>query len=600
MVPEAVAPFTLFEDTECLGALAGWARHLKLPKVDLGEPSTVRAHNIALAHAVCNEAQWPLVDDNFTGSFSAVAHSRKDGSTVIFNDSMGTHPVYYTSQRGALLGSTSLLVLGRTTRGGPDAIGILQAISGGDFCNYGRRTILRGVDRLLPGELIHLDRALQTSFRYDNLLYQDGGNDGTWSLAEAADRLWDCLREDIAACAGNTEVVNLALSGGWDSRIVLAGLRPIARRIRCFTYGTGPDEYEVALARKLAQHAGAQFIFCDMAADYFPTIDVLTRNVAATENAAWPQWFPILQSPEASTGGIIMLGDAFDSVTGRNVLAFSTPQNRQRLFATQVLGRRPQMTPASAEAFATWSEATLQAEVGRQLDMLFALNLEVIGSLDRRDIEEGLRDGVGSFLHRVGEQCHIHAETYDELYRMYVYGRNNVGRHLLTLSQRFTALGPTMSFRALRLALRVDPVLRANGMLLDRLIRRASFGGLSNVPTADTPFMPQTAPLLLKLSVWGARVMADRALIRRYMRARDHRLRRRVIRSIDYAALYSRPEVVERVRSWFSGRYIEPSVFVTRVEKRARLETPPFVPTDIIGPANASILLDLVYDEAWA
>ena len=48
--------------------------------------------------------------------------------------------------------------------------------------------------------------------------------------------VWNCLQEEIRVAVQGNAQVNVALSGGWDSRHVLAGLHR-SSGVRCLTYG---------------------------------------------------------------------------------------------------------------------------------------------------------------------------------------------------------------------------------------------------------------------------------------------------------------------------------------------------------------------------
>ncbi|MCB9201616.1 MAG: hypothetical protein H6604_01020 [Flavobacteriales bacterium] len=97
--------------------------------------------------------QWPLSDE-ITGSFSITVISNT--SIRFCNHCIGIYPLYYYIQGDTYIISTDIhwmaYALNEVVEF--DEVGIIQKLFGRERVNIGARTILKGVKRLLLGELI--------------------------------------------------------------------------------------------------------------------------------------------------------------------------------------------------------------------------------------------------------------------------------------------------------------------------------------------------------------------------------------------------------------------------------------------------------------
>ena len=134
-----------YKESDKYGYLCGYIRQFSLSKkADLCE------HNESLFSELFAN-NWPL-DNDFTGSFSAMAIDKSQ--IIIANDLIGIYPIYYYKNDYELIICSSLIALGAIINEKYDYIGVIQRITGPDYCNFGKRTIIKNVSRLLPGEFL--------------------------------------------------------------------------------------------------------------------------------------------------------------------------------------------------------------------------------------------------------------------------------------------------------------------------------------------------------------------------------------------------------------------------------------------------------------
>ncbi|MBN2474332.1 MAG: hypothetical protein JXB62_06975 [Pirellulales bacterium] len=551
----------------------------------------------ALAASLTNGV-WPLGDEWF-GSFACVVFDTSNGHTVLANDALGYYPLYYCSLGSdELIAGSSQILLNRILGRPPDPVGLLQAISRPSFSNYGRRTLLHGVSRLLPGEAVSFSRDRARPLHlYDNSLYSELRSTDVEESAETAFRL---LAKHVEFLCEGQEEVFLGLSGGWDSRVVLGALahqrRGTQQQVRCTTYGQG-DLYESRIARKCAQVSGGRFRSYPDDAYYFPAADLFSEYVRKTEAVYVTAWLAVLET--AVPGGdhpLFLLGDMCESIDGRNILAFSTRAARVREFGRSLVGVQERFTPLDDAGFQAWEKRVVESIVARQMANFPRIDKALLDGAQGADIEQQLVEDVKTTTRRVGENEVFFVELLDELLAWYVRGRVELGRQMLILNARFTGVSPAMSFQILRAISNVHPRLRLRRRLMNAIARLDALKSLARIPSAQVPYLTMNAPSLLKELVWGGRSTIDQLLIRRKLGTRNHRARSRLLKSFDCICAYDNAARSGVVESWFSGRWFDPQPVIDTVRDRASLRAWPLPAHDIVGPANASKILDYAMD----
>lgn len=580
--PSSQPSYYLVDSEEYVGCIDGWAG----------------VHNLGdWKRGICEfyhtiRSQWPLTGESITGSFVGLLYDRSVRSIKIFSDVGGILPLYYCVHDSQIIGGTSLITLGRTLSPELDVIGLIQRASPPHYMNYGNKTVLKNVWRLLPGEMRHYDSGLNVTITWDNDLYTGSVKRATSQMAR---ELWDIIKADVAlSVAPYDDHIYLGMSGGWDSRLLAGALHETGKGLTCLTYGTSEDQYEVRIARKCAEILGAEFVFCDVYPSYFPTRKDFIENMSHGEGTEHTPWFSVLAKAPRGTRAPIVLGDLFQVATGQGITALNTWQDkRNRAFGFPE--RASARTAGGPEEFRKWSSRVLDSVLDAQAKQISILSPRLMEGYKNADIVELLAEDLRSALNRIAAFTPPYAVLYDELLNWHVHRQN---KQLLCLKQGYSPVAAIMGVRTIRAESQFDPVDRASKKLLHEIQRLPAFSQLSSLPSAAIPFIPSSCPLRLKHFVWGARWFIDHQLIKQALKARNLDVQLRVLKSLDLVALYNHPEAIERVRSWFSGNvFLDPEIFLNIVRNRAMLAAWPLINGDIVGAASASILVDLIYAE---
>ena len=563
-----------------IGAISGYAESTNHSK---------RQSRLGAFFSEISEKKWPLADE-WTGSFAAVAYSSAFEEVTLCNDLIGHFPLYYAHTEEGFIGGTSLIALGRSLEREVDAVGVLQRITV-PFCNYGRRTLLKNIFRLLPGERLKW-KSNGTNLRreYDNSLCREIINSDVNTVAR---QVWDCLQKEIPTAIGDSEQFAVAMSGGWDSRLVLGSIPQGKSSVSCLTYG-GEDLYETQIARRCAEAIGASHECFPIEGRYFPSRRQIEPLIKETESANYFEWFGIIEKARLSgTKDPLLLGDLCESIDGRYITQFSTKKARINLFLREMIGKREIFEKSGAAAFKRWRDEKSIEITSNLLANLKYLSTDLTVSVTEKQIAAEIAADLEISFARVSDNAPHFSAMYEELFIWFHRIRFLLGNQINWLSTAFHPVSPGLSMRFLRLITTIHPQHRIRKRLMNAIIDLPEFDSLSRIPSAQIPFVSSRAPGLIRDVLWGLRSGLDQMLIKRNLKNKKVNGRHRVLRSLDYVREYRRDETTENVEGWFSGKFVKSGEYLRLVRKRAALDAWTLINVDIAAPANVSIILDL-------
>lgn len=537
--------------------------------------------------------KWPL-PENISGSFSCVLINEPDGEIILSTDLAGIYPLYYLKRNGHSYFSNSIILTGVVSEAELDPSGIAQRCLGPDFFNLGSRTILKDCKRLLPGENRRNNMQGDIIYRdFDNSLYNDiTGPSQSHSLAK---NYWEAYREEVSFCLNRSLKVNIALSGGIDSRIALGAI-PQNKEISCYTFGK-ENNYESKVAKRLADIKGAKFIPCSNQNIYFPSSEKLWDYTLKTEGIELCSWLEITEIVESKfPKEPLILGELCEGLPGRKISRFNSREFRKKNFIKYYLRNKDyQFEASSKEKFESWKKKKL-----KQYEIYYNdRNLEKLGILkDKKILIEALYSDVMEIFDRIEAHKLPYTELYEELFSWYTYTRMRLSKQLLTANSKFEAFSPAMSLRILRLTSNLHPNLRLNYRFIKKLFaENKELRKLYKIPTSQAPIIPQNAPDFLKFAVWGIRSRLDQYFIKRLMKAKDPKKRYRLFPSINWVKVYQNPDLEKNINDYFEDQHLGDG-YISEVKKQAferrDLKQWPFANMNIINAASLNAELDLI------
>ena len=579
--------FKKVETDRFYGVLDGYIRDLQKKIFDL------KGQEKSTFEAIADT--WPL-PDNITGSFSGTLINKHTNQVILCNDLIGPYPLYYLKFSGGLYISNSLLVLGITTGVDFDDAGVVQRCIGPEYLNFGSRTILKGCKRLLPGEkIIFNEKGRIIKKEYDNTLYQNLENaEKSSGKNNQYLSFWNFFKKEIAYCLNKTDEVNIALSGGIDSRILLAAI-PENKKISCFTFGD-IQNYETRIARKLAQRKKAYFKNFFHPEMYFPSLEVMTKYTLKAEAVFLCSWLEILENSKSSGNQAFLIGDLTTALTGRTIAKFSTKEfQKKNFFKYHILKSNYPLQKSTKESFDDWKAKKLSSiEMWYTEKRLEEFDIKT----SRKNLLISLKADLEEIFKRIKDHCLPYQELYDEIFTWYTHTRIPMGKQILISNDDYSTSCPSMSMGVLRKTSSIHPNHRLGYRYLKKLITISpELKKLFALPTSQAPLVPHNAPDFLKYPIWGLRSLADQFLIKRLMKTKNISRRYRLFASINWAMVYQNPKMEINLKNYFSPNHIGENhyeVLHQKAVRRKRLQEWPFANLEIINSSSLNVEMELI------
>ena len=203
-------------------------------------------------------------------------------------DWVGSFPLYYAQHEGALLFCSRLLPLARVLGAERDLLGIAEFLIF-DY-TFAGRTFFKGIRRLLPGQLLSFATADGTLRVREASELWAGRLAPAPSEREADDAAWKMLNAAIRARVAPGPTNALLLSAGWDSRLLLCGLRDAGALSQVLAYSHGDQQSrEMRIIARLAGRTGAR-LRLEAQRENLYDLDLLREWHERTETILFPHW----------------------------------------------------------------------------------------------------------------------------------------------------------------------------------------------------------------------------------------------------------------------------------------------------------------------
>lgn len=303
--------------------------------------------------------------DHLRGMYAIAIHDRTRGRLVLSRDPFGIKPLYFVQTGAAFAFASEPQAL---VRAGLAALR-LNSKARDEVLNLqfscGRETPFAGIERVLPGETIIVEKG--RIIGRNRMAALPDGPARAMSGREALDRL-DELLDDAVGIHQRADVpYGMFFSGGIDSTVLLAMMSRLNERpVRAFTAGFSGTRVtdERAFAREIAHHLGAEHVEMDFDADDFwrllPEIAAAVDDPVA-DYAILPS-YKLARTAREQGIKVILSGEGGDEV-------FAGYGRYRRALRWRMFGGRPMREKGILhglgllrEETPAWREATAAAE----------------------------------------------------------------------------------------------------------------------------------------------------------------------------------------------------------------------------------------------
>lgn len=218
----------------------------------------------------------PTLDDTL-GQFCIVL--RKNDQTALLCDALGVCKIYHNDDY-TILSNLFIAVVAGISSPEINIQGAYEYAWNG--VSFGRKSFLRNVHSLPVGKVTVFAKDKPVEFR--DLPALDLREDAarTGSVDDLVEVHLDRLRALIRSYLGSFgDRINLSLSGGYDSRLLLALLLDAGVKPRLFTYGKETDR-DCQIARQIAESEGLAFEWIDKSQQPPIPVDTYAAHVEAS------------------------------------------------------------------------------------------------------------------------------------------------------------------------------------------------------------------------------------------------------------------------------------------------------------------------------
>lgn len=195
----------------------------------------------------------PNFHKNLNGRFQGLVADRARGTATLFNDRFGLQRIYFHESRDAFYfaAEAKAILAVRPELRSSDPQGLGEFIGCG--CVLENRTLFRGVHVVPPGSAwIFRDGKLEKKASYFEP--REWEEQEPLDAESYYDQLRNAFTTSLPRYFKGREGVGVSLTGGLDTRIIMAWRKAAPGELPCYTFGSMyRDNQDVRLARRIAQ-----------------------------------------------------------------------------------------------------------------------------------------------------------------------------------------------------------------------------------------------------------------------------------------------------------------------------------------------------------
>ena len=326
------------------------------PELGIAAKLKERGHTLStegpsyLVHLYEDDPSFPA---GLNGWFHGLLVDRSRKTTTLFNDRFGMHRLYYHQSKDAFYfaAEAKAILAVRPELRRVDIKGLGELIALG--CVLENRTLFEGVHALPP--------ASTWSFRNGSIEHRANYfQPQEWEEQEVLEteayyrELRELFSQNLPRYFNGTQPIGMSLTGGLDTRAIMAWHKPSPGSLPCYTFGgTYRECRDVLVARQVARACGQPHQVIRSGSEFISNFpDYAERTIYLTDGCADVGCSPVLYGCQKAReiAPVRMTGNYGDQVL-RGLRMFKPSIPARGLFAADLL-------PHLAEARETYSKIT--------------------------------------------------------------------------------------------------------------------------------------------------------------------------------------------------------------------------------------------------
>jgi len=517
---------------------------------------------------------WPISNDA-SGYFSGFLIN--EGLTYIFNDPVGIYNLFYYQDEYEVIVATSISLIEKIKKLDIDNPAILLETVP-PFVQYGTRTVLKGVKRLLPGELIVIQDFAITQRLYDFTIKEDD----LVPSENFAEELVDLINSESKIFYDDS--VTISISGGIDSRINLAPLIVNENKINAVNYGMfGCVDTDIPV--EISREFRFNINVIDPTPFLFPPKELLHELIEKTDSLYVNSWHSIL-NVNGSKNDFFLLGDMLDILRAKSIKSLKSRKFRTFFYIKKFFFRKNlDLTKISNELIEKFV-------LERKFHILerAKLNLNYFNFTSEEEMEmlQKIESDIEDFAIHLSRYNFKYIESYEEFFELFTSGRLSMGKQLNILRLDYRAEIPLTNIKILRKVLNVAPNYRYADELTTKMFRVSSWKRLGKFPTSQNPLTSYNGNFYIMLLGWFLRSKTDYVLSKLFVLTRGKSKRNRLFKTYDHQKSYLYPNAFKNYKEYFpENNFCDFSEKIELFQKRKNSQSWPLSSMDLMPYAQA-------------
>jgi hypothetical protein len=390
-------------------------------------------------------------------------------------DWSGSFPLYYAHTPSGILFCSRLRPLAQILCPRLDIVGLRQFLH--ETYMLSGRTFYNGISRLMPGQVLTYDPF------YNRSSIAETSKAWVGLELSSPSEMWTGLMEAVSRSLDKNSRNAVMMSGGWDSRTLLAAAKNYlgADQLLAYYHG-GNDSLEGKIAKEVCLSLGVKFHFEPLSMALFD-LDRLRRGFNRTETVVFQEWHRA--GLLLSTFGIDCVSSGvFGEIMGGHYSRTMLDNGPRKLltFLMQALGRNSSMSNIF-DAFRI-----------QELVTPWSVNPEVWGNIE--ELENAMNGDIESSLKRFVDRG---VQTSDQLVEAFITehrGSQYINSQMLSCRAYLDVSIPFADREFFAQASRIPITAKLHNALNRRVLHQSS-PAILRFPTAAAP-VPASMPILVQ------------------------------------------------------------------------------------------------------
>jgi len=428
-----------------------------------------------------NKASTEELISQFIGAYGITL----EGEQIIYeSNELNSNFIYYDINGNI---SNTLFYFNNETQE-IDNTGVIQRLTGPDYCNYGSRTIYTGVKKSTPSKIYTIRKnKIEITDSGKRLLYNQKELDSI-SIKAIENRIKDFHHR----LYDRFDKIYMAMSGGLDSRLSFCVLKnvleekiersDVSKKLLLWSYGSYKSK-DVQISRKISDEFKHPFFAFSDYTKVWPTKKEYYEYCISGNGIGISNWNMIGSEIEFQNNECIVLGDLYEIIVGRKLDISFSRSSRFNLIQNRIIRHDFEKNPKNFITSKIINDLRHLCEMKKTFigDYAVSLNWDEVINETKIDLSEWM--GI------IPEK--LLPSQIIEYFTLITYTNPEYRNQIHTVRGFANAHSISEDLDLINLIVSIDPEKRKNNQLLRLLFKDSKiWNTLLKFPQASAPYLP--------------------------------------------------------------------------------------------------------------